>query len=101
MNIEIKKNLAKNWFILLRNIICYEIEELEKEFGTKKNKNPKKFRSQTWRKSINNDEGGGEFKILNDGLVFEKVGVNFSEVYGKFSTNFKNKILGSKNNPKL
>ena len=26
MNIEIKKNLAKNWFILLRDIICYEIE---------------------------------------------------------------------------
>ena len=38
MNIEIKKNLAKNWFILLQDIICYEIEELEKEFGTKKNR---------------------------------------------------------------
>ena len=50
MNIEIKKNLAKNWFILLRDIICYEIEELEKEFGTKKNKIPKKFKSQIWRK---------------------------------------------------
>ena len=36
MNIEIKKNLAKNWFVVLRDIICYEIEELEKEFGTKK-----------------------------------------------------------------
>ena len=96
MNIEIKKNLAKNWFILLRDIICYEIEELEKEFGTKKNKIPKKFKSQIWRKSDNNDEGGGEFRILNDGLVFEKVGVNFSEVYGKFNANFKNKILGAK-----
>ena len=32
MNIEIKKNLAKNWFILLRDIICYEIEELEKDW---------------------------------------------------------------------
>ena len=53
MNIEIKKNLAKNWFILLRDIICYEIEELEKEFGTKKNKIPKKFKSQIWRKSNN------------------------------------------------
>ena len=101
MNIEIKKNLAKNWFILLQDIICYEIEELEKEFGTKKNKIPKKFKSQIWRKSDNNDEGGGEFRILNDGLVFEKVGVNFSEVYGKFNINFKNRILGAKNNPKF
>jgi coproporphyrinogen III oxidase len=72
---------------------------LEKEFGTKKNKIPKKFKSQIWRKSDNNDEGGGEFRILNDGLVFEKVGVNFSEVYGKFNANFKNRILGTKNSP--
>ena len=93
INIEIKKNLAKNWFILLRDIICYEIEELEKEFGTKKNKIPKKFKSQIWRKSNNNDEGGGEFRILNDGLVFEKVGVNFSEVYGKFNVNLDRKSV--------
>ena len=58
MNIEIKKNLAKNWFILLRDIICYEIEELEKEFGVKKNKKPKRFKSQIWKKPNNNDEGG-------------------------------------------
>ena len=47
------------------------------------------------------DEGGGEFRILNNGLVFEKVGVNFSEVYGKFNANFKNKILGANINPKF
>jgi len=52
MNIEIKKNLVKNWFILLRDIICYEIEELEKEFGVKKNKKPKRFKSQIWKNSI-------------------------------------------------
>ena len=49
MNIEIKKNLAKNWFILLRDIICYEIEKLEKEFGVKKNKKPKRFKSKIWK----------------------------------------------------
>ena len=32
------------------------------------------------------------FRILNDGLVFEKVGVKFSEVYGKVNANFRNKI---------
>ena len=62
INIEIKKNLAKNWFILLRDIICYEIEELEKEFGIKKNKKPKRLESQIWKKSNNKDEGGGEFR---------------------------------------
>ena len=51
MNTKTKKNLAKNWFILLRDIICYEIEELEKEFGDKKKIKPKKFKSQIWKKS--------------------------------------------------
>ena len=96
MNIEIKKNLAKNWFILLRDIICYEIEKLEKEFGAKKNNKSKKFKSQIWKKSNDNDEGGGEFRILKEGVLFEKVGVNFSEVYGKLHSSFKNKILGAK-----
>ena len=77
MNIEIKKKLVKKWFILLRDIICYEIEELEKEFAVKKKGKPKKFKSQVWKKSNNDDEGGGEFRIMQDGLVFEKVGVNF------------------------
>jgi len=101
MNLEIKKKLTKNWFILLQDIICYEIEELEKEFGVKKNKKPKKFESQLWKKSNNNNEGGGEFRILHDGLLFEKVGVNSSEVYGKFNKYFKKKIPGTKKNPKF
>ena len=51
MNIEIKKKLAKNWFILLQDIICYEIEELEKKFGVNKNKKRIKFKSKIWKKS--------------------------------------------------
>ena len=61
MNIEIKKQLAKNWFILLQDIICYEIEELEKKFGVNKNKKRIKFKSKIWKKSNYKDEGGGEF----------------------------------------
>ena len=56
MNIEIKKKLVKKWFILLRDIICYEIEELEKEFAVKKKGKPKKFKSQVWKKSNNDDD---------------------------------------------
>ena len=33
----------------------------------------------------------GEFRILENGKVFEKVGINFSEVYGKFSKKFAKK----------
>ena len=44
------------------------------------------------------DEGGGEFRILENGKIFDKVGVNFSEVYGKFSKRFRNKIPGTNKN---
>ena len=45
------------------------------------------------------NEGGGEYRILKNGKVFDKVGVNFSEVYGKFPKKFQKNILGAKNNP--
>ena len=45
------------------------------------------------------DEGGGEYRMLKNGKVFEKVGVNFSEVYGKFSKEMKKSIPGAENNP--
>ncbi|MDB4157584.1 oxygen-dependent coproporphyrinogen oxidase [Candidatus Pelagibacter sp.] len=91
MDKEIKKKLASNWFKLLQNIICDDIEKIE---------NKKiKFRSKTWSRNETNDEGGGEFRILKNGKVFEKVGVNFSEVYGKFTKEMKKKIPGAEKNP--
>ncbi|MBC8306403.1 MAG: oxygen-dependent coproporphyrinogen oxidase [Pelagibacterales bacterium] len=87
MDIKIKKKLVKNWFKILQDLICNDIEELE----GKKNI----FRTKVWLKSKNKNEGGGEFKILENGKLFEKVGVNFSEVYGKFSKKFRNKIPGT------
>ena len=70
MNKEIKKKLASNWFKLLQNTICNNIEKLEK--------NKTKFKSRIWQRSKIKDEGGGEFRILKNGKIFEKVGVNFS-----------------------
>ena len=35
------------------------------------------------------DEGGGEYRILRNGKIFDKVGVNFSKVYGKFPKKFQ------------
>ena len=101
MKIEIRKKMARYWFTVLQDIICLEIENLEKEFSKRKNKLPNKFEHQKWLRSNKNDEGGGEFRILRNSLVFEKVGVNFSEVYGKFNKYFKNKIPGTKKNPKF
>ena len=87
MDKEIKKKLVSNWFKLLQNVICNNIEELEK--------NKIKFKSKIWNRSKIKDEGGGEFKVLKNGKIFEKVGVNFSEVYGKFPKEMKGKIPGT------
>ena len=91
MNKEIKQRLTSNWFKLLQNIICKDIEKIEK--------NKVRFKSTTWKRNKTKDEGGGEFRILKNGKVFEKVGVNFSEVCGRFSNEMKKKIPGANNNP--
>ncbi|MBA1339814.1 MAG: coproporphyrinogen III oxidase [Pelagibacterales bacterium] len=91
MDKEIKKKLVKNWFKILQDVICNEIENIENS--------PKKFISKSWSKNSLRDEGGGEYRILKDGKIFEKVGVNFSEVYGKFSKDMKKNIPGTKINP--
>jgi coproporphyrinogen III oxidase len=91
MNKEIKQRLASNWFKLLQNIICQDIEKIEK--------NKIRFKSTAWKRNKTKDEGGGEFRILKNGKVFEKVGVNFSEVHGRFSNEMKKKIPGANNNP--
>jgi coproporphyrinogen III oxidase len=93
MDKEIKKKIASNWFRLLQNIICDDIEKIE---------NKKiKFKSKIWKKSKIKDEGGGEFRILKSGKVFEKVGVNYSEVNGKFSNEMKKKIPGANKDPRF
>ena len=91
MDKEIKKKIASNWFKLLQNIICEDIEKIENK--------KTKFKSKIWSRNKIKDEGGGEFRILKNGKIFEKVGVNFSEVYGKFSKEISKKIPGAKKNP--
>ena len=93
MNEELKKKLAKDWFKILQDMVCLEIEKIEK--------NKIKFKSTNWQRNKVKDEGGGEYRILTDGKVFDKVGVNFSEVYGKFSKEFKNKIPGTNSSSKF
>ena len=89
----IKKKLARNWFKTLQEVLCKEIEELEG--------GSKLFKYKNWERGKKSNEGGGQSRILENGKIFDKVGVNFSEVYGKFSNQFKNKIPGTNKNPKF
>jgi len=89
----IKKKLARNWFKTLQEVLCKEIEELEGGSNL--------FKCKNWERGKKSNEGGGQSRIHENGKIFEKVGVNFSEVYGKFSKQFRNKIPGTKKNPKF
>ena len=51
----------------------------------------KKFEKKSWERP----GGGGGTMAVMKGDVFEKVGVNISVVYGKFTNEFKKKIPGT------
>ena len=93
MDLEIKKDLASNWFKTLQEAICHSIENIEK--------NKIRFVSTSWKRNKNKDEGGGEYRIIKSGKIFDKVGVNFSKVYGKFPKQFQKNIPGAKKDPKF
>ena len=93
MDLEIRKDLTSNWFKTLQNSICHSIENLEN--------NKIKFIPTTWKRSFKKNEGGGEYRILKNGKIFEKVGVNFSKVYGKFPKQFQKNIPGAQTDPKF
>ena len=93
MDLEIKKELASNWFKMLQESICESINKLEKKNA--------KFKSTNWKRNLKKDEGGGEYRILKNGKIFDKVGVNYSKVYGRFPKKFQNNIPGAKKNPRF
>jgi coproporphyrinogen III oxidase len=50
-----------------------------------------RFREDAWHRE---GGGGGRSRVLADGAVFEKAGVNFSDVFGQMSTEFATQVPG-------
>ncbi len=88
------QNQAKTWFESLQKNICAEFCAIENE-----NNSPAQFNFTPWQKQPENGEstGGGVMSMMK-GKIFEKVGVNFSEVYGSFSPEFQKEIPGAMEN---
>lgn len=92
-----KKLKASAWFKTLRDQICAEFESIEHEMDSTAT-----FERKPWNRSGTDEpnesgsvlKGGGEISLMR-GKVFEKVGVNISEVYGTFSPEFRAKIPGA------
>ncbi|KTD06510.1 oxygen-dependent coproporphyrinogen III oxidase [Legionella gratiana] len=61
---------VKTYLLQLQNTICSRLENLDKQA---------RFIEDAWQRSAG---GGGITRVLTQGLVFEKAGVNFSHVSG-------------------
>ncbi len=92
--LEERKKQAAAWFRLLRDKICDGFEALERDSGKGDSGGapgqPGQFERKTWDRP---GGGGGEMSVMH-GRVFEKVGVNFSEVWGSFSEDFRKQVPG-------
>ena len=96
-NIYLKKKLASSWFYQLQKSICKEFQKIEVEYGIKTRQKPKYLKKKSWKKSTR--DGGGSFYLMRHGLLFDSLGINFSQVSGKFEKKFASKVLGATKNP--
>ena len=85
INLYLKKKLTSSWFAQLQEVIRYEFEKMESDFGKKTRQKPKRFEKNFWKKSNKKNEGGGTYYIMKNGLLFDSVGINFSKVSGTSS----------------
>src|SRR5690242_12745650 len=69
------------YFQDLQDRICSTLEELD----------GRGFHTDLWQRS---GGGGGRTRVLADGNVFEKGGVNYSDVAGQMSEEFARQIPG-------
>lgn len=93
------KKRARSWFKDLQNQICSAFEELEDAYCKQHpHLTPGRFKETSWLRG--NQEGGGYMRLMR-GNVFEKVGVNVSEVYGEFSEKFRSEVPGALEHPQF
>lgn len=98
---DAQQTSARTWFEQLRDEICETFETLEDELGTGASGEPAgRFERRAWDRidSSGGPGGGGVMSVMN-GRLFEKVGVNVSTVFGKFSPEFAQTIQGAAEDP--
>jgi coproporphyrinogen III oxidase len=74
------KTRARDFFAELQDEICSALETLD---------GSARFREDFWARD---EGGGGRTRVMEGGALFEKAGVNFSEVEGRFDEAFAAKM---------
>lgn len=89
---------ASKWFSELQSHLINILEVIEGEATLSQYEKPAgKFVRKPWDR----EGGGGGTMAVLEGRVFEKAGVNFSEVYGEFSEEFRKQIPGAEEDPRF
>lgn len=78
--VPVLKRRARTLFAELQDQICSAIESLD---------GVGRFREDLWTRD---EGGGGRTRVMENGGVFEKAGVNFSEVFGNFDEAFAGRL---------
>jgi coproporphyrinogen III oxidase len=80
--------MYQNFFEQLQSSICQQLTAVD---------GSKDFITDKWNRSVgsNIEEGGGITRVLEKDTIFEKAGVNFSEVRGKLPSSMSKVLTGS------
>ncbi|MDE0590680.1 oxygen-dependent coproporphyrinogen oxidase [Halocynthiibacter sp. C4] len=100
-----EKRRAATWFRSLRDEICAAFEQLEEtqETGPFAGNPAGKFELRETKRTADDgsDAGGGLMSVMRGGRVFEKVGVNISEVYGELGERAQAAMAARKGFPEM
>ncbi len=77
------RSRAVDYFLGLQDRICARLAAID---------GAKSFHEDTW---IREGGGGGRSRVLAEGAVFEKAGVNFSEVFGEMNPDYAKQLPGN------
>ena len=95
IELDDQQQAARDWFESLRDRICAEFEQIEREAGS-----DAAFVYTPWeRTDVSGAPGGGGTRGHMTGKLFEKVGVNVSTVAGQFAPEFAQSIPGAEHDP--